>query len=754
MQAVKPMIGKTIQQYKILEKLGEGGMGVVYLAVDSKLERRVAIKFLPRHIAGDSDERRRFEIEAKAAASLNHPNITTIYDIEESENGPFIVMEYIEGQELKELIQSGPLSSEEVIKFATQIAEGLQAAHKKGIVHRDIKSANIMITSEGKVKIMDFGLAKMHGGVQVTKVGTTIGTAAYMSPEQARGDEVGYGSDIWSFGVVLYEMLGSKLPFAGNYEQAVIYAILNESFTEVTELNPNVPQNLSRIIEKSLKKNINERYNEFSEILVDLKTSQSALLETTLSSMTTEKSIVVLPFKNISPDPENEYFSDGLTEEIISDLSNVEAIRVISRTSAMRLKGTAKDIKSIGRDLNVQFVLEGSVRKAGNNIRISAQLIEVTKETHLWSEKYNGTLDDIFDIQEKVSRSIVDALRIKLSIEEKNKIESHPIGDPRAYDFYFQARQEILKMTNAGLEKALKLIDHSTKIVGENVPLISARGYIHWMYFNSGIDSDEIHLDETERCAKRIFQIEPHSIHGYRLVGLSQVHRKNVREGIRNFEKVLQIEKNDPDSLIYASMLLAITGKTSEARIYGEKILKIDPLTAYSYVTKAQAPYYEGKFDEAEHISRKALELDPANSVFKAWYFLVIAAFWEKSKVLQYYEESIKNLESSFFTNLAFFLACALKGDKESAKKALREEFITAARNDMQYSVFVADIFALLDQKEEAIGWLENAVERGFINYPFLTKIDPFLLNLHNEGRFQQLMIRVEKDWLEYTDDV
>ncbi|MFQ5584543.1 MAG: protein kinase, partial [Calditrichia bacterium] len=518
---MRELIGKTILHYRILEQIGQGGMGVVYKAEDTKLNREVAIKFLPRQIAASEEDRERFKIEAQAAAALNHPNIATIHAIEEHDNEMFIVMEYIHGMELREIIQSEIPNPQSAIEYATQIAAGLQAAHKKGIVHRDIKSSNIMITEDDQVKIMDFGLAKMKGGPNMTRAGSTLGTPYYMSPEQARGEEVDARTDIWAFGVVLYEMLTGELPFKGDYEQAVIYAILNEAPQPVSELNSVIADNLQRVVEKSLQKNSRARYAAFAEILADLKSSQSGTSSKT--NEPSEKSIVVLPFKNISPDPDNEYFSDGLTEEIISDLSNVEAIRVISRTSAMQLKGTDKSIKAIGKDLNVQFLLEGSVRKAGNNLRITAQLIDISKESPLWSEKYNGTLDDIFDIQEKVSHSIVDALRLKLSPTEKNKMEAHGINDPRAYDFYFQARQEILKMTAPGLKKALELIKHSRNIVGENVLLLSAEGYVHWQYFNSGVESDEKHLEETERCAAKIFQMEPQSIHGYRLTGLAQL---------------------------------------------------------------------------------------------------------------------------------------------------------------------------------------------------------------------------------------
>ena len=369
------MIGETILHYKILEKLGEGGMGIVYLAEDTKLKRRVAIKFLPTYIAADTEERQRFEIEAQAAASLNHPNITTIHAIEESEDKIFIVMEFIDGDELKDRIKTGAIPLEETINFAIQIAEGLSAAHKKGIVHRDIKSANIMITKDGNVKIMDFGLAKIGGGSQVTKLGSTIGTIAYMSPEQARGETLDQRTDIWSFGIVLYEMLTGSQPFKGAYDQAIIYSILNEQ----PEFN-NVPEPLSYILKKAIAKSPSERYQNTNEMLKDLKSLRSdsqsgtsskeipitraaknskmklwieiaAIIiiaaasifyfvinknEEQVSQAPGKEMIVVMPFENLGAQ-DDKYFADGVTDEITSKLASIGNIGVISTSSAEKL---------------------------------------------------------------------------------------------------------------------------------------------------------------------------------------------------------------------------------------------------------------------------------------------------------------------------------------------------------------------------------------------------------------------------------
>jgi serine/threonine protein kinase len=398
------MIGTTISHYRILEKLGEGGMGVVYKAHDTKLDRDVAIKFLPHQVVAREQQRERFVIEAQAAAALNHPNIATIYAIEEADGETFIVMEHIEGQELKGKIAQGPLAIDEAVTIATQIAEGLQAAHKKDIVHRDIKSSNIMLTESGQVKIMDFGLAKVRGGLQVTREGTTVGTTAYMSPEQARGDEVDHRTDIWSFGVVLYEMLTGSLPFRSEYDQAVIYSILNEVPERMADVSPEMEQ----IVMRALAKNPGERYHSAADIARDLREigdQRSGRIKVVMKKDKTPwlvgaavvlltavavylfmpsakhiqgkavvKTIAVLPFDDLSPKKDQGYFSDGLSEELINVLSKNPKLRVTAKTSSFSFKGTHTNIKTIAQTLIVKNILEGSVRKAGNNLRISADL--------------------------------------------------------------------------------------------------------------------------------------------------------------------------------------------------------------------------------------------------------------------------------------------------------------------------------------------------------------------------------------------
>jgi serine/threonine protein kinase len=454
------MIGQTISHYRILEKLGEGGMGILYKAEDTKLKRIVALKFLPPDITKNIEAKERFMHEAQAASALNHPNICNIHTIEEVEGQQFIDMEFVEGETLKESIviglpanlsakvlqsrtsagvpqngaQAGHLSLEKCLSIAIQIGEGLNAAHKKNIIHRDIKPDNIMITDEGLVKIMDFGLAKLKGTSKLTKTHSTLGTLPYMSPEQVRGEEVDQRTDIFSFGAVLYEMITSHRPFGGEHEAAIIYSLANETPEPLARYKTNVPDELQRIVDKALSKDRGERYQHVDDMISDLRRVQHTIsggipspikkskvqwivvaivlilvavgiylfypksVPTPMSS----KSVAVLPFKNLSDSKEDEYFSDGITDDIIAQLSKISDLKVISRTSVMQYKGISKNIRDIGKELDVATVLEGSVRRSGNQIRIVAQLIDAHNEGHLWADTYDKEMTQIFAIQSDV----------------------------------------------------------------------------------------------------------------------------------------------------------------------------------------------------------------------------------------------------------------------------------------------------------------------------------------------------------------
>jgi len=456
------MIGETILHYKIIEKLGEGGMGVVYKAEDTRLNRFAALKFLP-HLGADEEEKKRFIQEARAGSSIEHNNICTVYEIGETNDGKvFIALAYYDGMTLKKKIQKGALKIQEAFDITIQIAEGLAKAHEQGITHRDIKPANIMITNDGVVKILDFGLAKLNGQSGLTTVGTTLGTTAYMSPEQASGAILDHRTDVWSLGAVFYEMLTGEIPFKAEHDRAIMYMIINEELMPPSSLDLKIPHKLDTFISKMMTKDPGKRIQSMEELIKNLRIVKEEL--ETAEKTIKIKSIAVLPFDNISPDKENDYFSEGLTGELIANLSRLKDVKVISRTTSMQYKDTKKDIKTIGRELSARYIIEGNVRKFGDDLRITAQLIDVESDTQLWAETYKGKLADVFDIQEKVSKQIVDALMVKLTPTEKIELTKRPTVNAEAFDYNLRARNYLYRYSKNYIQFAIQFFEKAISL--------------------------------------------------------------------------------------------------------------------------------------------------------------------------------------------------------------------------------------------------------------------------------------------------
>ncbi len=624
------MIGKTILHYKIIEKLGEGGMGIVYLAEDTKLERQVAIKFLPRHIAGNSDERKRFEIEAKAAAALNHPNIATIYSIEEAENPSsegkelFLVMEYIDGKELKEIVRAysdTPQQMGDILNIATQIAEGLQAAHKKGIIHRDIKSSNIMVTEDGKVKIMDFGLAKFRGSVQVTQVGTTLGTAAYMSPEQARGEDVDQRSDIWSFGVVLYEMLTGKLPFSGDYEQAVFYAILHEDFIPISELSgSDTPNKFETISRKCLEKEVQNRYQNFEAIIEDLNSNNddnisvkqtrsifnlangyffkykyilpaaillmvflfyfllSGNIDKWLQSGPAEQHLTILPFKTIGGDSSNIAFCEGLVETFSSKLSQIEqyhgTLWVVPASEVRRNKIYSPSEANVVFGANL--VVSGSLQIIEGLIRLTLNLIDAVNLRQLNSAVIDIEANELIRLQNKSVVKLLELLDLQLNKESRQIINAGSTTIPGAYEFYIQGLGYLKRYENiSNLKTAVNLFDQAVEKDSLYSLAFAGLGATYW------------HLYEETKEKKWIDLAREKSLKAYDL----------------NNELA---EVNTTLGLVYSG-----TGNYNGAISVFNQALKVDPTNAAAFRGLAKVYQKLEKLDEAEATYKEAISLKP-----------------------------------------------------------------------------------------------------------------------------------------------
>jgi TolB-like protein/Tfp pilus assembly protein PilF/predicted Ser/Thr protein kinase len=829
------MIGQTVSHYRILEKLGEGGMGVVYKAHDTKLDRDVALKFLPDYLTSDPTEKERFYHEARAAAALTHQNIAVVHEIGEHENQLFIAMEFVEGKTLKQLVESEALSVKKVLDIAIQVCEGLAAAHEKGIVHRDIKSDNIIVTAKGQAKIMDFGLAKVKGAAKLTKTGSTLGTAAYMSPEQAQGEEVDHRSDIFSFGVVLYELLTGKLPFRGEHEAALMYSIVNEEPQPVARFNEKVTPESERVVMKALEKDREERYQHADDLLADLRHERkgleysragyvrapsveqpvverepakpkrnllkyvipitiivaAAVLVVILNPFNFEiglkkalpadrKSVAVLPFTNMSGNKEDEFFSDGITEDIIAQLSNIAELKVISRTSVMQYKNTTKSLRDIGRELNVATVLEGSVRRADHQLRIVAQLIDAANDQHLWAQTYDKELTQVFAIQSDVAQQIALALKAKLSPREKELLGRKPTENLDAYSYYLKGRDYYYRYTKRDNENAIDLFKKALEL-DSNYALAYAglgdayeQGVEKWGFPRSWVDS-------SIAVSSKAVSIDPNLAEAYKALGLAYGGKGWVKKSLEAYKKAIEINPNYHPAVGNIGYMNMGLGKFDEALQWEKKALALNPMIPYSYVgvasaylclcddARAQEWYnkaltlqpdltdaqfflgemhlerkeYKQAMDQAQKIL--ALEADDLSGLYLAGAAALLSADYVRAE--QYFAKSVTIDSTSGTTSLGYIymktgrkdqagklLARSLRRDKEELEKD----------NESYWIPFdLAEINSIQNNKVESCRWLERAINAGWRDYRS-AEIDPLLENIRSEDRFNQMLADVK----------
>jgi eukaryotic-like serine/threonine-protein kinase len=747
------MIGRSLGHYQITAPLGQGGMGEVYRARDTSLGRDVALKVLPPDMASNQERLARFQREARAVAALNHPHIVTIYSVEEREGVHFLTMELIEGQPLNRLIPEGGLPSERVLAIAATLADALAAAHEKGIVHRDLKPANVMITPDGRAKILDFGLARVDRDDDATPVGAdhptdlrtsdgvVMGTVPYMSPEQVSGRSVDHRTDFFSLGVMLYEMTTGRRPFGGASSAETASAILRDIPPEITAQRGDCPPLLSSLIARCLEKDPASRFQSAKELRDDIESRgphhQTTRRESPGSGSAVpinDRSIVVLPFANLSPDPENEYFSDGLTEEITSDLSKVRALRVISRTSAMQLKGAKKDIRTIGRELGVRYVLEGSVRRAGSSLRMTAQLIDAASDTPLWSDKYSGTIDDIFEVQERVAREIVKALDVTLTSDEHARLKERPIADVRAFELFLQARQELRRYA---AERAMPLIREAIRIEGETPPLMAELTWAKVMLVRAGTSTDRGSLEEAEREARALLLRVPDAAYGHSILAHIEYERKNLPEAIHHCVMALDREPNDSDTLLSMCITLTAAGQIEQAIETGERMAACDPLSGVSWLALGFPHWFEGCPEKVVAPAIKALELDPRNFIVH-WctgytYALMgrMEDAWRHARVLEEIGPDVP------YTRHLLALLDGLEGRREAGLARIRDIDFTPL--DAHHHFHLAEAFVAGGDCDRALELLEASVE-GFHPDRYIAEYCPFLSPLRGTPRFEKVV--------------
>ena len=715
------MIGKKVLQYKILEKSGGGGMGVVYKARDEKLDRIVALKFLPPHLLADEEAEKRFMTEAKSASSLDHPNICTIYDINKTEDDQlFIAMAFYEGETLKKKINRGPLDLDDAVNIALQIAAGLERAHKSGIVHRDVKPANIMITKFGEVKIVDFGLAKSKASAGVTKFGSTVGTAAYMSPEQTRGETIDQRTDIWALGIIIYEMITGSSPFKGEYEQAIIYSILNDPLSEIS----GIPEELNQIIKKSTAKDPADRYADIGEMYSDLmvlkgdsgsRTSGSVIsgskipfkpkvqkrVKNTIWIASTavivllvaawfyfakssseevgqvkaRKVIVVLPFENLGSKDEN-YFADGVTEEITSKLASIGNIGVISRNSAEKLVNTKKSTAEIGKELGVDYILSGTIRWAKgtdkkSRVRITPQLTRVSDNTITWSDSYDKILDDIFSVQNDIAQKVVDQLGGSILADQVQK--SAPTNNLDAYDFYlrglsYEARgsytkQDILNSINL-FKKAIALDD---KFALAYSHLSRGQSSMYWFFY----DRSEENVKNAFDNAQKAFQLDPEVAETHLAFGYYYYWCKlDYSRAIMEFTKAKEIQPNNAEAYFGTGVVYRRMGKFDLSIQNMLKAANLDPLSNEYSRNLGETYGLVKDFNNTVKYYERVIELSPDLNLPKAEYaYQYVCLNGDLARA----EKMLKNIDSDDYVDIMLNLQVYIEILKRRYNEAVED---------------------------------------------------------------------------------
>jgi len=757
-------IGSTLSHFRVAAKLGEGGMGEVWKAEDLGLHRAVALKVLSADTLEREDMRARFLREARTAAALNHPNICTIYEVGEVDEVPFIAMELIEGESLDaKLKRSGPLGLSELARIATHIADGLAAAHTAGIVHRDLKPGNVMLTPSGQVKILDFGLAKPQAplmgdgeeethvdtiSAEMTREGTVLGTVSYMSPEQAEGKVVDSRSDVFSFGVLLYQMATGALPFRGETPTSTLAKILETEPEPIETLREGLPDDLDRIVRRCLQKRPADRYNDTRDLVAELRALQTtgetrmvtpsartrggrapwlwaglvavaavaAVLlarpmwrsepEPRVAAVSQTPSIAVLPFHNLSADPDNAYFSAGITEEIISKLSRIDGLEVASRSSVASYTDPARDVQGIGRELGVRYLLDGSVRRAGDRVRVSAQFVDGASGRNLWSEDFEGSLEDVFAMQEDVALKIAERLDVELSPEEQQQVRKRSTDNVLAYDAYLRAMAlsrgwgdlESLEAAIAEFEKALEYDpDYAAALAGI--------AFVESDYYRN-FDSSEERIARAEAYARRAVEIDPTMAEGSHALGQLAGARYDYDRAARLIREAVRLDPKEPRFWDNLSWVLAYqTPPDGEGSVQAaRKAIELQPNFAGAYYHLGRGLIAAGRFEEAREAFEKAMEISPdfsAGHLGLAQYYLAI-------------------------------------GDYATALDEIERD---TGREGVMIFYYRAAIHAAAGRSDQALEQLEGAFERGFRDFAVL-EASPYFAQLRADPRFGALLAR------------
>ena len=767
---------KSISHYTILEKLGEGGMGTVYKAEDTKLRRKVALKFL----RGDDDElRERFSREAQAAAGLSHPNICTVYEVDE-EHG-FLAMELVDGPPLKDKIAARPLPLEEALDIAIQIGQGLEAAHEKGIVHRDIKSANILLTPQGQVKITDFGLATLADRTRITKTGASLGTPAYMSPEQAQGKTTDRRTDIWSLGVVLYEMVSGRLPFRGESEVALLRGIADDQPEPLTGLRSGVPLALDRLVEKALAKSPADRYQHVEDMLVDLQAVRRRLESGASESVRRGRrrwrlaslsaglvvlaaltigllddralkwwqdpaidSLAVLPFASSGAGPvggtDAEYLGDGIAESIIRNLSALPSLRVMSYSSVSRFRGQQGDVQEIGRRLKVQAVLAGRVTQRGTNFSISAELVAVSNNSQIWGDQFNRRVADVYEVQEEISREIASRLRLRLSSEDQRRLAKRYTENAEAYELYLKGRYH---WNRRGLQGSKRAIEHFEQAIAKDPAYALAHAGLadcyNWLGWIGALSPREA-FTKARSAGTRALAIDGMLTEAHTAAGFAKHFFDWDWSGAESeYRRSIEINPSYPVAHQWYSILLLSQGRVEEAIARAKTALELDPLSLVMNSRLGFNLYYARQYDAAFGQLQKTVDLEPNFPPARLWQGFVYEQEQKYALAIAEFQKAAKLFDGEPIALASLAHAYAVSGNHDEARRVLNQLLLLSQRRYVSAYV-VALIHVGLSDHEQAWIWLNRAFEERSSWLTEHVKTDPRLDKLRSDPRFPKLL--------------
>ncbi len=742
-------VPEQVGRYRIIREIGRGGMGIVYLAEDTTLDRRVALKLLPLLRTGDQLWQLRFEREARTAARLCHPNIAMVYDLGQSGDLIFIAMEYVVGRTLQvELAGRGPVPFDELVSIAVQILEGMREAHQHEVVHRDLKPANIMMSDCGRVKILDFGLAKTISARQeeterdsfdLTRDGELLGTVTHMSPEQARGLPVDARSDLFAFGSILYELATGKSPFRRSSTADTLVAIMSDSPRRISEVHPGSPLALDAIAEKLLAKSADDRYASSELALADLREAHrlwsSGTVLPPVAPRARPKSIAVLPFVNMSPDAENEYFTDGLAEELINSLTRIKELQVASRTSAFAYKGRSLDVRAIGRELNVATVLEGSVRKSGNRLRIMAQLIDVSDGYHLWSERYDRVLEDVFAVQDEIARTIVDTLKITVVGETRAPLIKRYTDDIEAYQLYLRGRYFWNKRFEGLLQKGIECFHHAIELEPEYALAYAGLADSYLILGLYAYFPVEEAISRARSAAQRAVEIDDNLAEAHVSLGMSLfgVH-PDYAGALTQFRRAIELKPNDSISHAWFGMASALLGNTAEATAAAKRSQELEPLAPLVHTTTALTLYWCGQLADASEQCGKGLELDPEHPTTLWTEGTIHMSNGDFAKAICPFDRLVNLTNRGGFHLSSLGAALGAAGRRDEARTIAEE---LERRSDREYiaPLYLAWVYLGLGELERAAALFEAGRREGC--YFFWLPSDPLFEPIRDEPRFR-----------------